>query len=33
MIKRTLVGRGGTPFTPVAVQRVVHLAIRYDTCY
>ncbi len=30
MIKRILVGLGGTPFTPVAVQRAVELAKRYD---
>ena len=30
MIKRSLVGLGGTRFTQIAVQRAVHLATRYD---
>lgn len=30
MIKRILVGLGGTPYTPVAIQRAVSLARRFD---
>ncbi|HDZ78584.1 MAG TPA: universal stress protein, partial [Gammaproteobacteria bacterium] len=29
MIKRILVGLGGTPYTPVAIQRAVGLAKRF----
>ncbi|MHC4359011.1 MAG: universal stress protein [Planctomycetota bacterium] len=30
MIKRILVGLGGTPYTPVAIKRAVGLAKRYE---
>ena len=30
MIKRILIGLGGTPFTPVAIERAVDLAIRHQ---